>query len=184
MTRIDLIELSNASGAAAEQLAAAKKKLGGLPNFAKAMANSPATLKAYLSMYGALQEGVLSAGTKERIALAVAEFNGCNYCVSAHVELARSLVKLSDDDVDAARRGTSSDPKEAALVGLAVEAARSRGHLGADSIADARSAGVTDEEMVEVIGNVIFSSLTNYLNEAFDVDIDWPVAPALQAVSQ
>ena len=184
MTRIDLIEPSNATGAAAEQLAAARKKLGGLPNFAKAMANSPATLKGYLSMYAALQDGALSAATKERIALAVAEFNGCNYCVSAHVELARSMVKLSAEDVDAARRGTSSDPKEAALVSLAVEAARSRGHLGVDAIADARSAGVSDEEMVEVIGNVVFSSLTNYINEAFDVDIDWPVAPALLAVTQ
>ena len=184
MTRIELIDPSTASHQAAEQLTAARQMLGGVPNFAKALANSPATLKGYLDMYTALQTGVLSPATRERIALAVAEFNQCTYCVSAHVQLARTLVKLDDGDVDAARRGTSTDPKEAALVGLAVETARSRGHVDEGTIADARAAGVSNEEMVEVIGNVIFSSLTNYVNETFQVDIDWPVAPALQVAAQ
>jgi len=48
------------------------------------IANSPAALEGYLGLSGALNKGALPAPTRERIALAVAEINGCNYCLSAH----------------------------------------------------------------------------------------------------
>ncbi|WP_329048592.1 carboxymuconolactone decarboxylase family protein [Streptomyces violaceus] len=98
-----------------------QRAIGATPNFAKAMANSPSALKGYLGLSAALGEGVLPAGMRERIALAMAELNGCRYCLSAHTRLAPVLAELTTEEIEAARRGTSAEPKAAAVLRLAVE---------------------------------------------------------------
>ncbi|AXK47154.1 carboxymuconolactone decarboxylase family protein [Brachybacterium saurashtrense] len=180
MSRIALVDQATAAGPAAEQLTATKSVMGGVPNTAKAMANSPSTLKAYLAMSTALAKGALKAATRERISLAIAEFNDCQYCRSAHVSIAGRVTKLSPTEIDAARRGTSQDPREAAILGLAVDVARQRGHVDEAALLNARTAGVSDEEIVEIIANVVLSTFTNYINEALDVDLDWPAAAPLE----
>src|SRR6266481_7667267 len=64
-------------------LEAVKKQLGVVPNLFRLVATSPAALESYLGLSGALNKGALPTATGERIALAVAEFNGCSYCLSA-----------------------------------------------------------------------------------------------------
>ena len=59
-------------------LEAVKKQLGSVPNLFRIVANSPAALEGYLGLNGALAKGALDARTRERIALAVAEINGCS----------------------------------------------------------------------------------------------------------
>ncbi len=56
----------------------------------RAIANSPAALEGYLGLNGALAKGTLEPATRERIALAIAEVNGCDYCASAHTYPART----------------------------------------------------------------------------------------------
>src|ERR1700747_3641907 len=82
------------------------KQLGSVPNLFRLVANSPAALEGYLGMMGALAKGTLPAATRERIALAVAEVNGCGYCLAAHAYLGKNLDKLSDDEIAANRAGT------------------------------------------------------------------------------
>src|SRR5689334_4492134 len=60
-------------------LTAVGKQLGVVPNLFRLVANSPAALEGYVGMLGALGKGALSAATGERIALGVAEANGCEY---------------------------------------------------------------------------------------------------------
>src|ERR1700709_1643291 len=74
---------------------AVKKQLGIVPNLFRLVGNSPAALEGYLGLNGALAKGALEAATRERIALAVAEINGCNYSLSAHSYLGKNLPKLS-----------------------------------------------------------------------------------------
>ncbi|MCJ1676171.1 carboxymuconolactone decarboxylase family protein [Streptomyces sp. APSN-46.1] len=175
MSRVNLIDPANATGASAEQLAATQRVLGVVPNMAKAMAHSPAALKGFLGLFDALKEGVLSAGIQERIALVVAELNGCSYCLSAHTMVSLNVAKLSEDEIEAARRGTSSDPKAAAVLRLAVAITENRGRIGDDAFAAAHEAGLTNEEIVEVIANTVRNIFTNYVNEALDVDVEWPL---------
>jgi AhpD family alkylhydroperoxidase len=68
-------------------LRAVEKQLGLVPNLFRLVATSPAALEGYLGMHGALAKGTLPAATRERIALAVAEQNACDYCLSAHTYL-------------------------------------------------------------------------------------------------
>ena len=50
----------------------------------------------------------------------------------------------------------------------------SKGHIAESDLADARTAGLSDAEITEVIFNVGLNVLTNYFNIATDVDIDFP----------
>ncbi|MFG2972505.1 carboxymuconolactone decarboxylase family protein [Streptomyces sp. NPDC048331] len=183
MSRVHLIDPATATGAAAEQLEATQRTLGVTPNMARAMANSPAALKGFLGLFGALKEGVLSAGIQERIALAVSELNGCSYCLSAHTMVSRNVAKLSDEEIEAARRGTSADPRAAAVLRLAVAITESRGRIGDDAFAAARDADLTDEEIVETIANTVRNIFTNYVNESLDVDVEWPLVTPFSAAT-
>ncbi len=78
---------------------------------------------------GALGKGSLPAATRERIALAVAEINGCGYCLSAHTYLGRNVAKLDDAEITANRSGTSTDPKADAAVHFAATVTKARGHV-------------------------------------------------------
>ena len=92
-------------------LEAVKKQLGIVPNMFRAISNSPAALEGYLGLNSALAKGALEAPTRERIALAIAEFNVCDYCLSAHTYLGKNLSKLSDAEIAANRDGGSTDAK-------------------------------------------------------------------------
>src|SRR6187399_273789 len=90
-------------------LEAVGKQLGVVPNLFRMVSNSRAALEGYVGLLGALAKGALPAATHERIALAVAEANGCDYCVSAHTWLGRNVAKLDDAEMVANRRGNSND---------------------------------------------------------------------------
>ena len=83
MSTLPQIDPVEATGAAAEALAQTRKTLGAVPNMAKAMANSPALLKGWLALSGALSGGVIPAPVREQLALATAEYNRCESCLSA-----------------------------------------------------------------------------------------------------
>ena len=82
-------------------LQAVNNMLGAVPNMFRLISNSPQTLEGYLSLNGALGNGSVDAPTRERIALAVAEINGCGYCLAAHNYLGTNLAKLSAEEVEA-----------------------------------------------------------------------------------
>ena len=93
--------IESAPTASQPMLEAVKKQIGVVPNLFRLVANSPAALEGYLGMSGALAKGALPAPTRERIALAVAEINGCNYCLSAHTYMGKNLAKLDDAEITA-----------------------------------------------------------------------------------
>ncbi|MFP1624489.1 carboxymuconolactone decarboxylase family protein [Streptomyces sp. 5K101] len=175
MSRLPIIEPETAQGSAAELLAAVQKALGVTPNMTKVMANSPAVLKAYLEFSGALGAGTLPVGIREGIALAVAQENSCDYCLSAHTYIATNLAGLSEAEAAGARHAKSGDAKTAAVLKLATALVRTRGSVEESDLKTAREAGLNDAEITEVIGNVALNVFTNYLNKAAEVDIDWPV---------
>src|SRR5579883_919204 len=109
---------SIAASPAASQplLEAVHKQLGVVPNLFRIVGNSPAGLEGYLGLNGALAKGSLDARTRHRIALAVAEANGCDYCLSAHAYLGKNLGKLDDAEIAANREGGSLDAKANAAV--------------------------------------------------------------------
>jgi len=159
------------------------KQLGVVPNLMKLVGNSPAALEGYLSLNSALGKGQLNAKTRERIALAVAELNGCNYCLSAHTYLGKNVAKLDDAEIAANRNGTSSDLKAAAAVHFATRVAIVRGHVSDAEVAAVKAAGYTNAEIVEIVLHVALNTLTNYVNEVAQTEIDFPIINSNQLVT-
>jgi uncharacterized peroxidase-related enzyme len=174
MSTLPLVDPATAPAKTAALLAAVQRGLGVTPNMTKAMANSPALLQGYLDLSGALAGGRLGAAIREQVALAVAQGNACDYCLSAHSYLAEHVAHLDADTIAAARKADATDPHAAAVLRLAAEVNDTRGALGAGSLDAARAAGVSDEEMAETIGLVALNVLTNYFNKAAGVEIDFP----------
>ncbi len=112
--------------------------------------------------------------TRERIALAVAEVNGCGYCLAAHTYLGTNLAKLDAAEIAANRAGRSNDAKADAAVRFAVAVTQSRGHVGDDALATVRAAGWTDAEILEITVHVALNTLTNYVNEVAGTEVDFP----------
>jgi AhpD family alkylhydroperoxidase len=175
MSRLPQVEPDSASGAAKELLDQVQKTLGVTPNMTKAMVNSPALLRGYLGLAGALDGGVLPAGVRERLALATAEYNGCGYCLSAHTYIGAHLANVDEAELDRARHAHSEDPHILALLALSDAVLRGRGMISDAAWRSARGSGVTDAEVAEVVGHIALNVLTNYFNVLAAVDIDWPV---------
>jgi uncharacterized peroxidase-related enzyme len=182
MSRIAQIEPEAATGAAADLLKQVQQTLGVTPNMTKVMASSPALLKGYLALSGALGGGVIPAPIRERLAVATAEANGCAYCLSAHTYIGANIAKVDADELDRARWAHSSDPHTAALLALSDAILQNAGDVDDATIATARAAGVTDAEIGETVGHIALNVLTNYFNVLSQVDNDWPVvAPRARA---
>jgi len=162
-------------------LEAVKKQFGVVPNLFRLVSTSPEALEGYLGLSGALGRGKLPAQTRERIALAVAEINGCDYCLSAHTYLGRNLAKLDDAEITANRNGASNDPKADAAVRFAAKIVRERGHVGEDDLRAVKMAGYDDAQVIEIVLHVALSTWTNYINEIAKTDIDFPVVNARKA---
>lgn len=132
-------------------LDAVARQLGSVPNLFRAVAVSPQALEGQLALAGALAKGKLPSATRQRIALAVAEVNGCDYCLSAHSYLARNVSKLDDAEISANRSGASNDPKAEAAVRFAASVARLRGRVSDADFAAVQAAGYTDAQIIEIV---------------------------------
>ncbi|WP_047243559.1 carboxymuconolactone decarboxylase family protein [Chromobacterium subtsugae] len=175
MNRIAIPAPERIPAASQPLLAAVQQQLGMVPNLMKLLAHSPAALEGYLSLNGALGKGRLGAALRERIALAVAEFNGCDYCLSAHSYLAKHVARLGDDEIAAARGFASADAKQAAALRFALNVAEQRGRVADAELAALREAGFDEAETLEIVAVVALNILTNYINNAAATAVDFPL---------
>ncbi|MBL8378637.1 MAG: peroxidase-related enzyme [Burkholderiales bacterium] len=173
MSRINIVDPRTATGPAKTLLDAVQAQLGVTPNFIRVLANSPKALEGFLGLYGAIGAASLDKATQERIALAVAEGNACEYCVSAHTAIGRHA-GLSNAEMALNRKGSSGDPKAAAAVAFADAVNRNLGEVTTAEFDAARAAGLTDAQIIEIIAVVALNIFTNLLGKATRVDIDFP----------
>lgn len=182
MSRIAIpASIEDAPIASRPQLEAVRQMLGAAPNLFRLMAINPAVLEGHLGLFGALGKGALPLQTRQRIALAVAQFNGCDYCLSAHTYLGKNLAKLDDAEMTANRNGASNDPRAEAAVKFALAVAVARGRIAPQELEAVRKAGYDDAQVIEIVQHVALNVWTNYLNLVAQTDIDFPVVTARKA---
>ncbi len=182
MPRISPIDPAHADARAKPLLDAVHKKLGLTPNMMKTMAVSPSVLKAYLDFLGALGGASVSARTQELLAIAVAETNGCDYCLSAHTAIG-GLYKIPPAELDAARDVNNSDAKTAAMLRFARIVVDARGKVADADVAALRGAGVSEAEMAEVVAITALNVFTNLFNNVAGTDVDFPRVSARLAAA-
>lgn len=178
MSRLTIPSYETSPSASQPLLDAVKKQLGVIPNLMKLIGNSPAALEGYLGLNSALKKGNLGAKTSERIALAVAEFNRCDYCLSAHSYLATHAAKLDAAEIHANRLGQSQDTQAAVAVNFAQQVALQRGHVSGAQLAELHAAGFNDADIIEIVVHVALNTLTNYVNSVAQTEIDFPLVQA------
>ncbi|MCW8903618.1 MAG: peroxidase-related enzyme [Sedimenticola sp.] len=173
MSRIAPIQLENTTATTAATLQAVQSKLGVLPNMFTTFAHAPAALNGYLQLSEALASGRLNAQQREMVAIAVAQENSCEYCLSAHAALGKGA-GLKDQAILQAQKGRADNPLDAAILTLALEITRNRGGISDGQLAVARKAGLDDGQIVEVVSHVALNVLTNYLNRLAGTEVDFP----------
>jgi uncharacterized peroxidase-related enzyme len=173
MSRLTAIDPKIATGDARRLLDAVQAQLGVTPNFIRVLANAPKALEGFLGLYAAAGGFSIDKAAQERIALAIAEGNGCEYCVSAHTAIGRHA-GLSDAEMLLNRRGSAGDARNAATVALARAINDSRGDITNRDLDAARVADLSDAEVVEIIALVALNIFTNLIGKATRVDIDFP----------
>lgn len=174
MSRITIPTIEQSSAAAKPLLDAVHKQLGVVPNLMKVVGHSPAALEAYLALNGSLAKGGLSVQLRERIALAIAEFNGCEYCLAAHTYLGQNVAKLAASEIALARNGQSDDAKTQAALQFALAVAGKRGQVADSDLAALRTAGFSEADVIEIVANVALNVLTNYINNVVQTTVDFP----------
>ena len=142
----------------------------------RVLANSPAALGAYFSFGAALGNGVLPAALRERIAIAVAEANGCRTCLAAHTQFGREE-GLADDELAAARVAGSADPATRTALRFALAVMRGIGHVSDAELAEINAAGFGDDAVLEIIAVVFINVFTNAVNHVAQTVPDYPVVP-------
>lgn len=180
MSRLTIPAREDAPAKSQPLLDAVEKQLGIVPNLFRLVGTSPAALEGYLGLNGALGR-TLDAKTRERIAIAVAQANGCDYCLSAHSYLGLNIAKIDEAEIALNRAGHSGDAKADAAVVFARKVLDSRGRVSDADLAAVRLAGFSEPQVIEIVTNVALNVLTNYVNNVAETDIDFPVVRTGQA---
>jgi uncharacterized peroxidase-related enzyme len=180
MSRIQQIDPANATGKAKQLLDAVQSKLGIIPNLTRVLANAPAALEGYLNFSGALAGGVLNPKVREQIAIAVAQGNGCDYCLSAHTFLG-SKAGLNEKNLSDARQAIGASDKDNAILKLALSILVQQGKVSDAAIQNARAAGLSDAEIMETTAHVALNIYTNYINHVAKTIVDFPAVKSSEA---
>jgi uncharacterized peroxidase-related enzyme len=176
-SRLPLVDPVTATGDAKAVLDQAKAMFGSVPNMVRSMANSPAVARVFLDAFKALSAGVLDGKEREAIALAIAQVNGCDYCLSAHTAIGK-MHGLTPEQMTSSRSGRTGVPRLDAIVALARAIAEKEGHATDDDLASARAAGLDNGAIAEVVAHVAIAFYTNYFNHVANPPIDFPVVRA------
>jgi uncharacterized peroxidase-related enzyme len=173
LQRLPSTDPTTATGETRRLLDTVQATLGVTPNMTRTMATSPAVLKGWLELNGALGT-TLTRGLNEQIAIAVAEANGCAYCLSAHTAIG-GLVGVDDAELARSRRGESADPMTAGALAFARAVNAKRGAVDDDDVERVRAAGWDDADIAAIVAHVALNVFTNYFNLVAGTEIDFPV---------
>ncbi|RFU41358.1 carboxymuconolactone decarboxylase family protein [Actinomadura logoneensis] len=163
MRNLPSLTPDEAPGKAGELLGDIVRRHGSAGEMVSTMAHSPALLQGYLELSRAMKRVKIARPLSEKVSLTLQEWIGCGTCMEAHIEAARAA-GLSESDIALARQGTSTDVREAALMGFALRVLSEPSALTPDDVAALRGHGWSDRVIAEIVGLVSLNMLTGSFN--------------------
>ncbi|MFD8491900.1 peroxidase-related enzyme [Amycolatopsis sp. NPDC059657] len=150
-----------------ERIGAIAGKSGFVPNIFRALGHRPAELRAFLDYHDALMDKSdgLTKAERELVVVATSGANHCTYCVVAH----GAILRVRTKDPELADRVSSNpwqvelDERGRAIVDLALALAHDSAAFGEAELADAREAGLTDDEIWDVGAITALFAMSNRL---------------------
>lgn len=160
-----------------------KSKLGMVPNLFAYIGHSGNALESYLGFQTAQAKGTFRTNKeREAVYLAVSQVNECCYCQSAHSVLGK-MAGLSDDEMLEIRQGRHSDPKLNAVVSLAQAIQKTHGRPDRAVLENFFNQGYDQRALVDLVALVADKVFANYVHNLTQIEIDFPLAPALEKAS-
>ena len=158
-----------------------KSAIGFVPNLYATIAHSDTALGNYPEFQNAKTS--LSNKEKEVINLVVSQINECSYCLSAHTAIGK-LNGFSEEQILELRQGYfSNNDKYDVLAKITKEITLNKGKVDSNILENFFNAGYTKGSLVDVILAVGDKVVMNYLHNLTQIDIDFPIAQQLEAVS-
>jgi len=174
MSRLTPIQSNGANSELKRSLKHTRLKLKKVPRFFRLLANSPASLRAYIQADAALVRGQLTPRERQQVALAVAEINGSSYSLSAHYDAGKSL-GLTHREMQLARNAAAADPKTHTMLRFTQAVVLQRGEVSDEDFQSLGKAGFTDAQIVEIIANIALNIFSNYFNSVAKTEVDFPL---------
>lgn len=165
MSNFIIHSIQNAPEAAKPLLTGAQQKFGFVPNLLARLAESSATLQAYLELSVLVETTALTPVEQQVVLLAASVENQCTYCIAAHSMMAKGMAKADATLVEALRQQQPlPDKKLNALAVFARAVVNLRGKVQGQVLDDFLSAGYTRQQVLEVLLGVTMKTLSNYAN--------------------
>jgi uncharacterized peroxidase-related enzyme len=185
-----LHDTSTAPPASAEILDGVKKAWGFVPNLHRVLAESPAALEAYSTLWGIAEKTNFTPQERNIVYLAIIYENECTYCMAGHTNLSR-MAKVDNAAIAAVREGRPiADPKFEALRQFAAKVTRNRGVVSEADVAAFKAAGYDNCAVLDVLvlaATKLISNYTNHLaqtpNDAFMKGAEWRAPGKLKAAA-
>lgn len=178
-----LHQAADAPAGSAELLNGVQKAWGFVPNLHRVLAESPAALEAYTTLWGIAEKTSFTPVERNIVYLAIIYENECTYCMAGHTNLSRQA-KVSPDAIKAVRENRPiTDAKLEALRQFAAKVTRQRGMMSEADVAAFKAAGYDNRAVLDVLvlgATKLISNYTNHLadtpNDSFMKGAEW-VAP-------
>jgi len=182
MARLTALNPSVVTGKNRDLFKKLEDEWGWVSNSARTMAHSPAVLDGYLGLNAALEGALLRPRLRQLIAVMVANANGSEYNVAEHTAVGR-MMGLSKAELAEARRGRAPDPRNDAVLKFARAVLEKRGAVSDAELMLARTAGISDRELSEVVAVVAACVFANYFNRLAQTHIDFPPVTASETAA-
>jgi AhpD family alkylhydroperoxidase len=186
MTEFTIHTAESAPDASREALATLERTIGFIPNLAGTIAGSPTALQGFVAMQSALRRSAqLSPLEREVVGITVSHANESRYSMAAHSTFAAGA-GASADVLAALRSGSEiPDARLEALHAFTKLLLSDRGHVAEDHLAAFTRAGYSIENALEVITQIAYTTLANFVANVADTPVDdafaahaWTATPA------
>jgi uncharacterized peroxidase-related enzyme len=186
MTEFTIHTAHSAPEGSREALGRLEQTIGFIPNLAGTIAASPTALQGFVAMQSALRgTAQLSAVEREVVGLAVSYANRSQYSMAAHSTFAAGG-GASADVLAALRSGAElPDARLEAIHAFTGALLSDRGHVAEDDLAAFTRAGYSIENALEVITQIAYTTLANFVANLADTPVDdafaaqaWTATPA------
>jgi len=147
--------------------AKARERIGFVPNVFRAYAWRPERFRPWFDHFRDLHRSTpgLTEVEREMIAVAVSMANGCLYCLVAHGATLRELLgdPVLADRITLDFRRAGLEPRQQAILELAVTVTRSPGEVAPGDLEVLRDHGLTEAEVWDVVELAAMYNFTNRL---------------------
>jgi len=150
----------------------AEELFGFIPNLVTALAESPATVNAYLQLNTLFVKTSFTSVEKQVILLTISRYADCQYSLAAHSTISKML-KIADERVNAIIYGQPiTETKLEALRIFTHLVVEKQGKLANWDLTNFYQAGYNKQQVLEVTLGVSFMTLSNYVNHINNTPID------------